>query len=192
MGAAIGSPADLAAMLNERLGPDAPVRLSTTSGLGENRLTPRQIVAMLRGFRETAESLGLRVESLLPVSGCDPGTVTATFPALASGPNAGALVGKTGTLTSTDGGVTSLAGFLRTSEGEFVFCVAAPNVAGRIRVARRTEERWVLDRLSRHGGARAPACLDPLVNPGEGADIAVAEVRDPRGSGAAGAAASSR
>lgn len=192
VGAAIGSPDDLEAMLTEHLGAEDPVRLSTTSGLGENRLTPRQVVAMMRAFREKVESLGLRVESLLPISGCDPGTVTNTFPAFRTGVNAGALIGKTGTLTATDGGITSLAGFLRTSEGEFVFCVAAPNVAGRIRVARRTEERWLLDRLSRHGGARPQGCLDPLVLPGDGADIVVADHVAPGGTSAGTAVASSR
>lgn len=192
VGAAIGTPADLETMLAERLGADAPVQLSTTSGLGENRLTPRQIVAMLRGFREKVESLGLRVESLLPISGCDPGTVTNTFPAFRTGVNAGALIAKTGTLTATDGGITSLAGFLRTSEGEFVFCVAAPNVAGRIRVARRTEERWLLDRLNRHGGARPQGCLDPLAWPGEGAEVVIAGRSAPAGTSASTAIAAAR
>jgi D-alanyl-D-alanine carboxypeptidase/D-alanyl-D-alanine-endopeptidase (penicillin-binding protein 4) len=168
----IGSASDLAVLLADRLvAANAPVSLQTTSGLGENRLSPRQIVSMLRGFRATAAGVGLPVEHLLAVSGCDPGTVTGAFPRLAAPPFATALVAKTGTLTSTDGGITVLAGFLNTAEGEVVFCVAVPHAAGRIHLARRTEENFVLDLLSRRGGAMPRTCGPPLLAPDEDASI---------------------
>jgi D-alanyl-D-alanine carboxypeptidase len=171
----IGSASDLAVMLADRLvAANAPVLIDTTSGLGENRLSPRQIVAMLRGFRATASGIGLPVEHLLPVSGCDPGTVTGAFPRLASPPYAKALVAKTGTLTSTDGGITVLAGFLNTAQGEVVFCVAVPRAAGRIRLARRTEESFVLDLIAHHGGAMPRTCGPPLLAPDEDATIVTA------------------
>ena len=161
--ASIGSTSELSVLLADRLVTGAtPVRIETASGLGENRLSPRQIVAMLRGFRASAEGHGVELEALLPVAGCDPGTVTASFPRLASPPFATSLVAKTGTLTSTDGGITVLAGFLNTAQGEIVFCVAAPRAAGRIRLARRTEETFVLDLLHRQGGASPRACAPPL------------------------------
>jgi len=168
----IGSASDLAVLLADRLvAANAPVIIETASGLGENRLSPRQIVAMLRGFRATAEGKGLPVERLLPVSGCDPGTVTGSFPRLAVPPFATSLVAKTGTLTSTDGGITVLAGFLNTAQGEVVFCVAVPRAAGRIRLARRTEESFVLDLLARSGGAMPRTCGPPLLAPDEDATI---------------------
>jgi D-alanyl-D-alanine carboxypeptidase/D-alanyl-D-alanine-endopeptidase (penicillin-binding protein 4) len=150
--------------------PDA-VRVETASGLGENRLSPRIVVRMMREFRRSAERLGLGVESLLPVAGCDPGTVTRFFPAFSEGSNATSLVGKTGTLTSTDGGISVLAGFLNTSRGELVFCVAAPRSAGRARAARQAEQRWLLDLLSRSGGAQPRECAPPLGNADDGAEI---------------------
>jgi D-alanyl-D-alanine carboxypeptidase/D-alanyl-D-alanine-endopeptidase (penicillin-binding protein 4) len=53
--ASIGSPSELSVLLADRLVPgSSPVRIQTASGLGENRPSPRQIVAMLRGFRSAA------------------------------------------------------------------------------------------------------------------------------------------
>jgi D-alanyl-D-alanine carboxypeptidase/D-alanyl-D-alanine-endopeptidase (penicillin-binding protein 4) len=170
--ASIGPASELSVLLADRLvAANTPVQIGTTSGLGENRLSPRQIVAMLRGFRAAASGVGLAVEHLLPVSGCDPGTVTGSFPRLASPPFATALVAKTGTLTATDGGITVLAGFLNTADGEVVFCVAVPRAAGRIRLARHTEEAFVLDLLGRHGGAVPRTCAPPLTAPDENATI---------------------
>ena len=173
----IGTPTELSALLADRLVTGgSPVKIQTASGLGENRLSPRQIVAMLRGFRAAATGAGLDIEQLLPVAGCDPGTVTGAFPRLASPPFATSLVAKTGTLTSTDGGVTVLAGFLNTGEGEVVFCVAAPHAAGRIHLARRTEENFVVDLLLKHGGAMPRSCAPPMSEPDTGASIVSATI----------------
>jgi len=173
----IGSPTELSVLLADRLVTGgSPVRIETASGLGENRLSPRQIVAMLRGFRAAATGAGLDIEQLLPVAGCDPGTVTGAFPRLASPPFATSLVAKTGTLTSTDGGVTVLAGFLNTGEGEVVFCVAAPHAAGRIHLARRSEESFVVDLLQRRGGAMPRSCAPPMGAPDTGASIVTATI----------------
>jgi D-alanyl-D-alanine carboxypeptidase/D-alanyl-D-alanine-endopeptidase (penicillin-binding protein 4) len=183
----IGPPGDLSVLLADRLVPaESPVLIQTASGLGENRLSPRQIVAMLRGFRSAAEGLGIGIEHLLPVAGCDPGTVNAAFPRLSAPPFATSLVAKTGTLTSTDGGITVLAGFLNTAQGEVVFCVAAPQAAGRIRLARHTEESFVLDLLNRRGGAAPRNCAPPLESPGTEAEIVAASVASLGSAGASG------
>lgn len=185
--ASIGPPSELSVLLADRLVPgSSPVMIQTASGLGENRLSPRQIVAMLRGFRTSAAGLGVGIETLLPVAGCDPGTVPAAFPRLSAPPFATALVAKTGTLTSTDGGITVLAGFLNTVQGEVVFCIAVPHAAGRIRLARHTEESFLLDLLNRRGGATPRTCGPPLGLPGGNASIIDAEVAS---TGSAGVAA---
>lgn len=172
VGGELGTADELSEALAEKLedGGDG-IRFETTSGLGQNRLTPRQIVGLMRTLRETALEAGTNVEELLPMAGCDPGTVTRFFPALARGENATALVGKTGTLTSTDGGVSVLAGLLNTADGELVFAVAAPRAAGRLASARRAEERFLLDLLAEHGGARPRSCPGPLAGPDDGADV---------------------
>lgn len=170
--ASLGPASELSVLLADRLAPGTtPVQIETASGLGTNRLTPRQIVGLLRTLRASAQERGLPLEGLLPVAGCDPGTVTSGFPRLSGGPYATALVAKTGTLTSTDGGVTVLAGFLNTAQGEVVFCVAAPHAAGRIRLARHTEESFLLDFIVRHGGTVPRACAPPLSSADEGSTI---------------------
>lgn len=157
LGRSLGTPDDLAAALARRweVSPATP-RLETLSGLGSNRMTPRQVVRLLRDFDQTCRRLGLRVEDLLPAAGCDPGTLE-RFPHLET-LAAGALVAKTGTLLHTDGGIAAIAGLARTAEGERLFCVAAPRPGGRLGRAREAEERWVLDLIARHGGARPGEC----------------------------------
>jgi D-alanyl-D-alanine carboxypeptidase len=168
----LGPTQDLVNLLVSRCeAPPEIVQLETASGLGSNRLTPRLIARLLREFRQTCERLGVPLESVLPVAGCDPGTVTHFFPLLANGPNTTSVIGKTGTLTNTDGGVAVLAGYARTGRGEFVFCVASPNAAGRLKSARRAEEQWVLDFLGRNGGGQPRTCASPLPTPDAGANI---------------------
>jgi D-alanyl-D-alanine carboxypeptidase/D-alanyl-D-alanine-endopeptidase (penicillin-binding protein 4) len=151
--------------------PREAVQLETASGLGSNRLTARVIVRLLRELRSTCERLTVPVESLLPVAGCDPGTVTHQFPLLADGPSTTSVVGKTGTLTNTDGGIAVLAGFARTGQGELLFCVAVPHAAGKLKGARHAEEKWVLDLLGAHGGGQPRQCAPELPTPDAGASI---------------------
>ncbi len=173
LGAVLGPPEELAALLAVRC--DAPadvVRLETTSGLGTNRLTPRLVVRLLREVRETCRRVGVDVTDVLPLGGCDPGTVSRFFPVLADG-DGGVLVGKTGTLTTTDGGVSVLAGFLSTSDGELLFCVAVPRAGGRISVARRAEQAFLLQLLDANGGPRPRPCGPPLATPDQDASVIV-------------------
>jgi len=170
--AGIGPVNELADMVATRCNvPRDEVQLETASGLGSNRLTPRIIVRLLREFRATCERLKVPLQSVLPVAGCDPGTVSRFFPLLASDPNTTSVLGKTGTLTNTDGGVAVLAGFARTSRGDYVFCVAVPHAAGRLKGARRAEEQWVVDFLGQNGGAQPRPCAPPLAGPDAGANI---------------------
>jgi D-alanyl-D-alanine carboxypeptidase/D-alanyl-D-alanine-endopeptidase (penicillin-binding protein 4) len=170
----IGPVDELAAEVASRCGVARDtVQLETASGLGTNRLTPRIVVRLLRELRRTAEGLKVPIESLLPVAGCDPGTVSRFFPLLANGPNTTALVGKTGTLTNTDGGVAVLAGFAKTTNGELAFCVAVPHAAGKLKLARRTQEAWVISLLARHGGPQPHHCAPLLSTPDADAAVIV-------------------
>lgn len=172
LGEILGPPEELAGLIAARCRvPRAEVRLETISGLGSNVLSPRGVVALLKEFRSTCDRLGLKVQDVLPQAGCDPGTVTRFFPRLSSGEAAAALVGKTGTLTATDGGVSVLAGFLSTAQGELLFCAAVPRAGGRLLTARRAEEQWVLELLASQGGARPLPCASPVREPDEHATL---------------------
>jgi len=159
----MGGGPDLAAWLAERwhLEPGT-LRFETTSGLGVNRISPRLIVHLVRDLSFTAERLGLPLDELLPTSGCDKGTVASFFPRLGKGPYVASVTGKTGTLITTDNGVSVFAGIARTAEGEQIFAVAVPNARGRLRAARRVEEDFVLRLVDRLGGPEARACAAPL------------------------------
>lgn len=172
VGESLGPVESLAELTATRCGVSRDeVQLETASGLGVNRLTPRLIVRLLREFRRTAERVGSRIEALLPVVGCDPGTVSRFFPHLANGPNAASVVGKTGTLTFTDGGVAVLAGFVKTGQGELVFCVALTNAHGRLRRGRQIEEAWLSELLASHGGGQPYVCAPLLSSPDAGANV---------------------
>jgi D-alanyl-D-alanine carboxypeptidase len=107
----------------------------------------------------TAAWNGFTTRRLLPVLGCDPGPTRRMFPRFREEPLAAAVTVKTGTLTTTDGGVAVLAGhFLSPTVGEVVFCVAAPEAGGAIDRWRRLEQEWLVDLISSVGGAVASPC----------------------------------
>lgn len=172
VGAHLGPVEELVGLLAVRCDlPAEAIKLETTSGLGTNRLSPKAVVRLLHEFRHTCERVGVPVESVLPVSGCDSGTVTRFFPLLSSGEFVTSVVGKTGTLTSTDGGIAVFAGFAATAKGEVAFCIAAPRAGGRLKSARSAEERWVLDLIARQGGPVGRTCWAALPEPDTGATM---------------------
>jgi D-alanyl-D-alanine carboxypeptidase/D-alanyl-D-alanine-endopeptidase (penicillin-binding protein 4) len=163
LGTTLGAPAQLADLIAERCAvPRESIDLETTSGLGTNRVSPQAIVRLLRELDRTCSRLGLDASTILPLAGCEASTVSRFFPVLSSGEGAGAVVAKTGTLTSTDGGVSVLAGIASTAEGNVFFCVAVPRSGGRLHAARRAEERWLLDLLARAGGGVSHSCPGEL------------------------------
>ena len=157
LGRQLGEGKDLVAFLAARW-KVAPAMLAfeSLSGLGVNRMTPRLVVRLLEDLDETLNGFGLRLEDVLPVVGCDPGTLT-HFPQLAD-EAAGVLVAKTGTLRKTDGGVAVLAGVAHTARGSMFFCVVAPGSGRKLARAREAQQRWVLDLIARHGGPRPREC----------------------------------
>ena len=168
--ATLGPARTLGPWLAERLGAPADlVQVETSSGLGTNRLTPRLVVALVRALAGQADRAGLALDEVLAVAGCDRGTVTRLYPTVSRTP--GVLVGKTGTLTHTDGGVSVLAGVLRTNRGDLAFCVAAPRAEGRIDAARRATERWVIERLAVHGARTAVPCAGPPSGPADHVEV---------------------
>ncbi len=160
----LGGAAGLAAYLTDRIaGGPTGVELATASGERRNRMTARQMVALLAELRTEAAENDLELRQVLPVIGCDDGSTGRMFPALAAPPHAGAVICKTGTLTDTDGGVAVLAGAFTGADGVVVtFAVAAPGAGGRLEHWRRLEQRWVLSLIEARSGAVAMPCNDPL------------------------------
>ena len=163
----LGGAQGLASFLRARLGAGQDLLdLSTASGQLSNRMTARLVVGLIRESLADLERAGLRPEELLPVAGCDPGPISDMFPHLAAGPQERTVVGKTGTLVTTDGGVVALAGTFRSRDrGPVIFCVAAPRSGWEARRWRRAEERWLLELMDSTGGADARVCGPELPHP---------------------------
>jgi hypothetical protein len=156
----IGTIDELEAFVTGRLGlKPGGIELSTASGEHRNRMSVRQMAALLSELRREAADQGLELRRLLPVIGCDPGATRRMFPALAASPLTGTVTCKTGTLTGTDGGVAVLAGTFTSPEmGVVTFAIAAPRAGGRLQYWRKLEQRWVLALIEEQGGAVPGPC----------------------------------
>ncbi len=168
--ASIGSPAELAAWINSHPN-GAPVVLETSSGLGVNRMSPRQVVKLVRDLMFFCNDQGIDLATVLPASGCRPGTLSSLYPRLRDGEYRGSVTGKTGTLIHTDGGVSVLAGVADTRQGKVIFCVAYER-AGRNRYwARKQAEAWLLELIKSLGGPIGKGCPDRFPGPEDGAEL---------------------
>ena len=105
--------------LNAQIPPEE-FYLQTSSGLGNNRVTPRAMMKLLRTLRSELERNKMNFTDIMPVAGIDKGTLEGRFDTDFA---KGSVVGKTGTLGNTDGGVSSLAGEVQTKNGKLLFVV---------------------------------------------------------------------
>jgi D-alanyl-D-alanine carboxypeptidase len=94
--------------------------IQTSSGLGINRVTPAAMMKLLRTFNDTLTQYRMKYSDIMPVAGIDKGTLEERFDTDFS---RGSVVGKTGTLGNTDGGVSALAGEMNTRSGKLLFVI---------------------------------------------------------------------
>lgn len=115
LGDTLGTAEDLSVWLKKRWEESGNgVSLETLSGLDSNRMSARQIVHMFNDLAKTCSRSGITLANILPVAGCDPGTVK-NYPKLRKLLK-GNMIAKTGTLWETDGGVSVLAALQRSFE----------------------------------------------------------------------------
>ncbi len=121
LGGLVGGPYGVARMvhLNARV-PPAEFSIQTCSGLGFNRVTPNAMMRLLRALRSDLAKYKMTFADIMPVAGLDQGTLSGRFDADFS---RGSVVGKTGTLNNTDGGVSALAGEVNTRNGRLLFVI---------------------------------------------------------------------
>jgi D-alanyl-D-alanine carboxypeptidase/D-alanyl-D-alanine-endopeptidase (penicillin-binding protein 4) len=159
---AVGPPSGLHDFLVRRFGKDAEnSSFESSSGLGRNRMSPRLVVQLLRDLRGFLKEKGHSERDLLPLLGCGDSTLRELFPRLRESHEADGMAGKTGTLNTTDGGVSALAGYLPTGTG-LVFFVAAPGAGNVLPRARAAEEDWIRKVLARHGPVSPLSCPEPV------------------------------
>jgi D-alanyl-D-alanine carboxypeptidase/D-alanyl-D-alanine-endopeptidase (penicillin-binding protein 4) len=149
LGESIGGPKAVEQFLVNEIGvPPSEIYLSHTSGLDYNRITPRATVKLFRELVFWLNLYGLQPQDIMPVAGIDPGTLHARF---TGAEYRGAIIGKTGTLPGTDGGVSTLAGILYTRDrGVLLFAIF--NTNGPVRTYRRLQDGLLKDFLTECGG----------------------------------------
>jgi D-alanyl-D-alanine carboxypeptidase/D-alanyl-D-alanine-endopeptidase (penicillin-binding protein 4) len=162
LGEAIGGPKAVKEFLVRGVGiPDKDVYITHTSGLDYNRITPRGTVQMLRHLVLWLNFKNLLPEDVLPIAGVDSGTLRSRFLDYQ-----GAVIGKTGTLPATDGGVSALAGFVYTRDrGVLLFSIF--NTKGNVNTSRKMQDsllRGLIEECGGAGGAELSASLHKSSN----------------------------
>jgi D-alanyl-D-alanine carboxypeptidase/D-alanyl-D-alanine-endopeptidase (penicillin-binding protein 4) len=131
--------------------------LSSTSGLGVNRVTPRAMMKILRALNGELAKNKLSLSDILPVAGIDPGTLEDRY---TDAQERGSVIAKTGTLVRTDGGASSLVGQMKTKSGRVVLFVIM-NQRGNVGRFRQNQDAMVAAIQNSLGGP-APFNYQPV------------------------------
>ncbi len=152
IGDALGGPESVRQQLitQLKLSPDE-IRISSLSGLGVNRVSPRVMMKIYRELRAELQKHGLSPSSIMPVAGIDPGTLEDRFNGLAW---RGSVIAKTGTLMRTDGGASSLVGQMRAGNGEVLLFVIM-NQRGSVWRFRENQDYLVMLVQNTRGGPKS-------------------------------------
>jgi D-alanyl-D-alanine carboxypeptidase/D-alanyl-D-alanine-endopeptidase (penicillin-binding protein 4) len=149
LGEALGGPRAVEQFLIEQIRiPKDEIFISRTSGLEFNRITPRGTVQLLRELIYWLNLNDMEPQDILPVAGIDVGTLQRRFTSVEY---RGGIIGKTGTLPGTDGGVSTLAGILYTRDrGPVLFAIF--NTKGSVATYRRLQDTFVKALIMECGG----------------------------------------
>ena len=140
--------------------PESELLIRRSSGLEDNRITPRGTVKLLRHLVLWLNFNNLLPEDVLPVAGVDNGTLRARFTAI---DYRGSVIGKTGTLPATDGGVSTPAVFVFTRDrGVLLFAIF--NTHGNVTTFRRLQDSLIKDMIEESGGPEFSATLRKASN----------------------------
>jgi len=152
IGEALGGPDSVRQQLTTQLGlgPDE-IRISSLSGLGINRISPRVMMKIYRELRTELLKHGMSPAAIMPVAGIDPGTLEERFTGLAW---RGSVIAKTGTLMRTDGGASSLVGQMKAANGEVLLFVIM-NQRGSVWRFRENQDYLVMLVQNTRGGPKA-------------------------------------
>lgn len=145
-------------LIDELKLPANEVSIETVSGREHNRMTPRDLLIVIRALIDEAARQGLQPSDIMPVASDDAGTLRRR---LAGTGLEGAVVAKTGTLTSeVDGGMASLAGIVYT-EDEGMILFAIMDQGNRIWDNRQLEDQLLAEVVTTHAKPRIIAGPTP-------------------------------
>jgi serine-type D-Ala-D-Ala carboxypeptidase/endopeptidase (penicillin-binding protein 4) len=151
LGDYVGGAFSVASICQQGAGvPSNELILQTSSGLGVNRVTPRAMMKVLRALNKMLETNKPQMNfgDIMPVAGMDVGTLEHRF---TDGYSRGSVVGKTGTLGNTDGGVSALSGMMNTRQGKLFFVIF--NQRGGVNGFRSFQNSFVSKIQNEFGGA---------------------------------------
>ena len=149
LGYVLGGPAAIQDYLIQELGLNHnDIYVETSSGLEHNRITTRAVIQILRRLLQRLERHNMDLHDILPVAGVDRGTLSWRF---RKSTHRGAILGKTGTNSSKEGGVSSLAGLAMTRTHGPVF-YAILNTQGSVLSYRRWQDEFLIKLLEDSGG----------------------------------------
>jgi len=149
LGAMLGGPYSIAETVRQDIGAlPSEFYIQTASGLGINRVTPAAMMKLLRVLRSRLAMFRLTFADIFPVAGVDRGTLEGRFDTDFS---KGSVVGKTGTLVQTDGGVSALAGEVNTRGGRLLFVIF--NQRGSVARFRAFQNNYIATIQGQFGGA---------------------------------------
>jgi D-alanyl-D-alanine carboxypeptidase/D-alanyl-D-alanine-endopeptidase (penicillin-binding protein 4) len=160
LGDMLGGPYGVARIVQQNTGSlPGEFSLATSSGLGINRVTPIAMMKLLRVLRTDLARYKMTFADVMPVAGLDRGTLEKRFDTDFS---SGSVIGKTGTLGQTDGGVSALAGEINTRNGKLLFVIF--NQRGSVSRFRSFQNNYVSMIQGQFGGpapiAYTPTSLD--------------------------------
>jgi D-alanyl-D-alanine carboxypeptidase/D-alanyl-D-alanine-endopeptidase (penicillin-binding protein 4) len=149
LGEAVGGPKGVERFLIKDLNiSPTEITISRTSGLEYNRITPRATVQLFRELVFWLNLNNMRPDDILPVAGVDAGTLAQRFK---GEEYRGAIIGKTGTLPATDGGVSTLAGIAYTRDhGPVLFAIF--NTKGPVTTFRKLQDSLLKGFIVESGG----------------------------------------
>jgi D-alanyl-D-alanine carboxypeptidase/D-alanyl-D-alanine-endopeptidase (penicillin-binding protein 4) len=124
-------------------------QIASTSGLGISRVTPRAMMKIFRALQNELIKNKISPTDIMPVAGIDEGTLKNRFNDFRS---RGSVIGKTGTLPQSDGGVSSLVGQMATAKGEVLYFVIF-NMRGNVNRFRDYQNDFVSYIQNSRGGA---------------------------------------
>jgi len=149
LGDMVGGPYAVARLVQQNTGVSpSDFYIQTSSGLGTNRVTASAMMKLLRTLRNELSRYKMTFADIMPVAGIDKGTLENRFDTDFS---TGSVVGKTGTLGQTDGGVSALAGEINTRGGKLLFVIF--NQRGSVSRFRSFQNNYVSLIQGQFGGA---------------------------------------
>jgi D-alanyl-D-alanine carboxypeptidase/D-alanyl-D-alanine-endopeptidase (penicillin-binding protein 4) len=149
LGEAVGGPRAVEKFLVKDVGlPQSEISISHTSGLDFNRITPRGTVLLFRELVYWLNLQNMQPQDVLPVAGVDAGTLQRRF---TGEEYRGAIIGKTGTLPATEGGISTLAGIAYTKDhGPVLFAIF--NTRGSVTTYRKLQDEFLKGFIVESGG----------------------------------------